>query len=211
MIRLFDLTIDRNLILEILYDFVDSFNSSIGTILGSFQGDLVAVHSIPWEADDDSSKLVSNFPEDVTSLGHEMFVILGIDSHGSLDNVVKLLYLSLHDLLSGVTRLLGPDDSDGLLVHVIRPGEDDSGSSLIADLLDVDPGLPDQELVMLGLGLHLGRDATQLFLLAELLQQLDGLLDVLLGSSDSHVVTPGVGLRKLDGYLRCKGDLIRFS
>ena len=71
----------------------------------------------------------------------------------------------------------------------------------IPDLLDMDSSLANQELVMLRLSFNFRSDSTQLLLFAHLLEQLHGLLDVLLGSPDSDHIGPRVRLGELDGDL----------
>ena len=57
---------------------------------------------------------------------------------------------------SSIGIMLAPtDNSNALPVCILCSREDDPGPGLVADLLYVDTLPPDQELVVLGLGLHL--------------------------------------------------------
>ena len=68
----------------------------------------------------------------------------------------------------------------------------------------MDPGLADEELVVLRLGLDLHGDPAELLLLRHLLEQLDGLLHVVSGPTHSDHVRSGLGLRELNLNLETK-------
>merc|ERR1719300_1565397 len=139
--------------------FLDPFNGGLDAVLGSLQGHLVALNSGPWEADNNSSKLLPDPSENLSSLGNKMLVELGVDGHGVLDNVVQLLDLGLHGLLGALDSLLGANDHNGLFIRVIWAREYDPGSSIVSYLLDVDSSFADKEFVMLRLGLDLHGDS----------------------------------------------------
>ena len=74
----------------------------------------------------------------------------------------------------------------------------------LPDLLNVDPSLSDQELVMLRLGFDFCSDATQLLFLTHLLEKFDSFLNIICWTSDSDNIRSRVGLRELDGNLTNK-------
>ena len=117
--------IDGNLILESLDNVIDLVDGGADAVLGSLERDLVAVHPVPGEAHHHAAELVPDAAQDLAAPRHEVFVILGVDGHGLLHDVVQLLDLGLHHLLGRVHGLLGADDHDGFLVRVVGAGEDD--------------------------------------------------------------------------------------
>ena len=124
--------IDGNLILESLDNVIDLVDGGADAVLGSLERDLVAVHLVPGEAHHHAAELVSDAAQGLAAPRHEVFVVLRVDGHGVLHDVVQLLYLGLHHLLGRVHGLLGADDHDGLLVlvRIDGAGEDDPAFQL---------------------------------------------------------------------------------
>ena len=198
VILLFNLTVNGDHVLKVLNDLVDSFNGPGDAVLGALEAHLVAIHAVPGEAHHHAAELLADATEDLATPGHKVLVILWRNCHRVLDNVVQLHDLGLHDFLGLVAGNLGADYDDGLLVSVVVAREDDPGASVVPDLLDVDPGLADEELVVLGLGLDLHSDPAQLLLLGHLLEQLDGLLHVFSGPTHGHHIRSRLGLGELN-------------
>ena len=121
---LLNFTIDGNLILEFLDNIIDLVDGGADAVLGSLESHLVTVHPVPGEADHHAAELVADAAQDLAAPRHEVFVVLGVDGHGFLHDVVQLLDLGLHHLLGRVHCLLGADDHDGFLVRVVGAGED---------------------------------------------------------------------------------------
>merc|ERR1719370_645632 len=84
-------------------------------------------------------------------------------------------------------------------VGISGPRENDPGTSVVPDLLDVAASASNEELVVLRLCLHLNRDPRELFLVTELTEELDSLLHVVNRSTDGHLVRSGTVLGELDG------------
>ena len=124
--------IDGNLILESLDNVIDLVDGGADAVLGSLERHLVAVHPVPGEADHHAAELVADAAQDLAAPRHEVLVVLGVDGHRVLDDVVQLLDLGLHHLLGRVHGLLGADDHDGLLVlvRIDGAGEDDPAFQL---------------------------------------------------------------------------------
>merc|ERR1719480_205215 len=125
-------------------------------------------------------------------------VVLGVHSHGVLNNVVKLLHPGLNNNLGSFYSLLGTNDGDALPVSIISPREDDPGSSFVSDFLDVNSSPSNQELVVLWLGFHLHTNSTQLLLITQFLEEFDSLLNIINRSANCHQVGSRTILRELD-------------
>ena len=193
------LAVNGDLLDQVLDNLLDPGHGAFDAVLGTLQGDLVTGNTIPWEADDNASKVVANLAKHLAAPGNKVAVVFGINSHGVFHNVVQLKDARLEVSLGLGHSLLGPNDGDALPVRVSGPREDDPGTSIVSDLLDVAASASNEELVVLRLRLHLDRDSGELFLVAQLAEELDRLLHVINRSTDGHLVRSGTVLGELDG------------
>ena len=103
------------------------------------------------------------------------------------------------DLDLGLRHLVFPaHDHDDVLVGVASHREHDARSRPLAHLADVGAAAANEELVVLGLGLHLGRVARVFALLRQLQQLLARALHVVLRSADCDAVAGGASGREAD-------------
>ena len=100
----------------------------------------------------------------------------------------QVLDPSLQFCLGQSNGILGSHDDDDLAVGVFLSWEDDPGTGLVSDALNVSALTADQELVMLGLGSDLCDAAGQLLLVRHVHQHLFGFLNIVLRSADGHLI-----------------------
>lgn len=84
-------------------------------------------------------------------------------AYQTLDELLQLL-------LGCPNRLLCPNHSDEFLVFVFRGGENDSGTSAVADLPDVSAAFPDEKLVVFWFCVQLSSET--LYLLWKMVYQI---------------------------------------
>ena len=92
------------------------------------------------------------------------------------------------ELFLGLSNgLLSAQDGDGFPVCVLLSWEDDSGTGLFADTLDVGSLDTNQKLVMFGLGSDFSSHASQLLLSRKGLEHSLGFLNIFLGTPDGDL------------------------
>merc|ERR1712059_103392 len=117
MVGLFYFAINCHLFNQILNDLFNPGHGSLNTIFGSLQGNLIAGHTVSWEANNNTAKLIPNLPENLTTTCYEIAMVFRIHGHGILYYIVQLVHPGFQFRLSFSYCFLCPYNGDTLPVH----------------------------------------------------------------------------------------------
>lgn len=85
---------------QVLNDLQHAFLGGLHAVFGSFQGDILTQWASAREAHHHASILLSNVPQDLTTPGHKVAVVLGVNEHVVLHHIILREKTSIHLYIS---------------------------------------------------------------------------------------------------------------